>query len=101
MQQFDRIDRKILDILQRDGRISITDLAQQVGLSATPFRADKVKLCFDSVIKDAGIHGLIQDGYLAQYHHYTLSTDFTSKTYSLLVDNNLVHVESFVDPSAT
>lgn len=36
MQQFDRVDRKILDILQRDGRISITDLAQQVGLSATP-----------------------------------------------------------------
>lgn len=33
---FDRVDRKILDILQRDGRISITDLAQAVGLSATP-----------------------------------------------------------------
>ena len=33
---FDRVDRKILDILQRDGRISITDLAQEVGLSATP-----------------------------------------------------------------
>lgn len=36
MQQFDRIDRKILDILQRNGRISITDLAQEVGLSSTP-----------------------------------------------------------------
>ena len=36
MHEFDRVDRKILDILQRDGRISITDLAQQVGLSATP-----------------------------------------------------------------
>jgi Lrp/AsnC family leucine-responsive transcriptional regulator len=36
MPEFDRVDRKILDILQRDGRISITDLAQQVGLSATP-----------------------------------------------------------------
>lgn len=35
-QPLDRIDRKILDILQRDGRISITELAQQVGLSATP-----------------------------------------------------------------
>jgi Lrp/AsnC family leucine-responsive transcriptional regulator len=34
--KFDRIDRKILDILQRDGRISITNLAQAVGLSATP-----------------------------------------------------------------
>jgi Lrp/AsnC family leucine-responsive transcriptional regulator len=36
MQQFDRVDRKILDILQRNGRISITDLALEVGLSATP-----------------------------------------------------------------
>jgi Lrp/AsnC family leucine-responsive transcriptional regulator len=36
MSQFDRVDRKILDILQRNGRISITDLAQEVGLSATP-----------------------------------------------------------------
>jgi superfamily II DNA or RNA helicase len=43
-----------------------------LGLSATPFRADKVKLCFDTVIKDAGIHRLIQDGYLSPYHHYTL-----------------------------
>lgn len=36
MHQFDRVDRKILDILQRNGRISITDLALEVGLSATP-----------------------------------------------------------------
>jgi Lrp/AsnC family leucine-responsive transcriptional regulator len=34
--KLDRLDRKILDILQRDGRISITNLAQAVGLSATP-----------------------------------------------------------------
>ena len=36
MYEFDRIDRKILDVLQRNARISITDLAQEVGLSATP-----------------------------------------------------------------
>jgi Lrp/AsnC family leucine-responsive transcriptional regulator len=42
MQPLDRIDRKILDLRQRDGRISITDLAQQVGLSATPC-ADRVR----------------------------------------------------------
>lgn len=32
----DRIDRKILDELQRDGRLSITELAQRVGLSTSP-----------------------------------------------------------------
>ena len=33
---------------------------------------DRVKLCFDSVIKDAGIASLIQDGYLSPFHHYTI-----------------------------
>lgn len=32
----DEIDKKILKILQHDGRIRIGDLADQVGLSATP-----------------------------------------------------------------
>ncbi|WP_213958555.1 winged helix-turn-helix transcriptional regulator [Variovorax sp. dw_954] len=36
MTELDRMDRKILDILQREGRISMTDLAQQIGLSTSP-----------------------------------------------------------------
>ena len=32
----DPTDRKILALLQRDGRVSIADLAQQVGLSPSP-----------------------------------------------------------------
>ena len=32
----DAIDRKILAELQQDGRISVTDLAQKVGLSLSP-----------------------------------------------------------------
>lgn len=32
----DRIDRKILDALSKDGRISVADLARQVGLSKSP-----------------------------------------------------------------
>jgi Lrp/AsnC family leucine-responsive transcriptional regulator len=36
MRELDRIDRRILDLLQKDGRISMTDLAHKVGLSATP-----------------------------------------------------------------
>lgn len=43
-----------------------------LGMTATPFRTDHVKLCFDTVIKDAGISRLIKDGYLSQYHHYTV-----------------------------
>ncbi len=36
MQSLDKIDHAILDIMQRDGRISIVDLARQVNLSKTP-----------------------------------------------------------------
>src|SRR5918995_3839776 len=32
----DRYDAAILDELQRDGRLSIVDLAEEVGLSSTP-----------------------------------------------------------------
>ncbi|MDM0112594.1 winged helix-turn-helix transcriptional regulator [Variovorax sp. J22R133] len=36
MIELDRIDHKILDILQRQGRISNTELAEQIGLSMSP-----------------------------------------------------------------
>jgi len=33
---FDALDRKILDHLQQDGRMSLADLADKIGLSASP-----------------------------------------------------------------
>jgi Lrp/AsnC family leucine-responsive transcriptional regulator len=36
LTELDRLDRKILDILQAEGRISNTELAQRVGLSMSP-----------------------------------------------------------------
>ena len=36
MSELDRIDRKILDVLQRNGRIPMTELAQEIGLSTSP-----------------------------------------------------------------
>jgi Lrp/AsnC family leucine-responsive transcriptional regulator len=34
--KLDRFDSKILDALQRDGRLSVVDLAESIGLSPTP-----------------------------------------------------------------
>jgi Lrp/AsnC family leucine-responsive transcriptional regulator len=34
--ELDRIDRRILDILQRQGRITMTELGEQIGLSTSP-----------------------------------------------------------------
>ncbi|MCP5231893.1 MAG: AsnC family transcriptional regulator [Zoogloeaceae bacterium] len=36
MRELDKIDRRILDLLQKDGRTTMTDLAAKVGLSTTP-----------------------------------------------------------------
>ncbi|WP_233207325.1 MULTISPECIES: DEAD/DEAH box helicase [Pirellulaceae] len=73
-----KVDMLIVDEAQHDAAMSMANLHCNIrpqyilGLTATPFRGDRVKLCFDHVIRDAGIHQLIQDGYLSQYHHYTI-----------------------------
>ncbi|AKM31762.1 AsnC family transcriptional regulator [Pandoraea faecigallinarum] len=36
VRTLDRLDRRILGLLQQDGRISMKDLSEQVGLSITP-----------------------------------------------------------------
>ena len=36
MSELDRLDRKILDALQRNGRITMTELGEQIGLSTSP-----------------------------------------------------------------
>ncbi len=90
VSMFDRdpprpLDMLVVDEAQHDAAGSMAHLHNLIrpryilGLSATPFRADRVKLCFDRVLKDAGIHRLIQDGYLSPYFHYTLP-EYTPRT---------------------
>lgn len=68
----------IVDEAQHDAASSMSHLHNTIepdhilGMTATPFRTDKMKLCFQKVIKDCGIHQLIQDGFLSPYHHYTI-----------------------------
>lgn len=76
------VDVLVVDEAQHDAAMSMANLHCAVrpklilGLTATPFRTDRVKLCFDKVIRDAGIQQLIQDGYLSRYRHFTLP-DYT------------------------
>jgi len=42
MTELDRTDRRILDVLQRQGRISMTELGERIGLSTSPC-AERVK----------------------------------------------------------
>lgn len=46
----DKLDRHILDLLQRDGRMSMTDLAEAVGLTVTPCTERVKRLERDGVI---------------------------------------------------
>jgi superfamily II DNA or RNA helicase len=74
-----------LDEAQHDAATSMTDVYQAIkpdyvlGLSATPFRVDKAKLCFEKQIRDAGIHRLISDGYLSKFDLHMLE-DWTPES---------------------
>lgn len=50
----DRIDRKIISGLQRDGRRKLADLSEQVGLSATPLARRIARLEAEGVITGYG-----------------------------------------------
>ncbi len=51
VRSLDRYDRKILDIVAEDGRITLTDLAERVGLSKTPCQVRFRQLVLDGYIE--------------------------------------------------
>lgn len=77
-----KVDLLVVDEAQHDAAASMASLhgalkpKKILGLSATPFRTDRLKLCFDQVVKDANIQSLIRGGYLSPYRHFTLP-DYT------------------------
>lgn len=69
----------IVDEAQHDATRSMASLHAAVGpvkvlgLSATPYRSDRLGLCFERTVRDAGIRQLVLDGHLSPYAHYTLT----------------------------
>lgn len=61
-KNLDRIDRRILALLQRDGRISIKELADHVGLTTTPCAERVRRLERDGVI--TGYHARLNPAML-------------------------------------
>jgi len=82
----DEIDVLILDEAHHAASETATTVASQtqpklfVGLTATPFRVDRMKLCFSKTIKDAGIKQLIESGWLSNFRQYQFDDDWTPKT---------------------
>ena len=64
MKDLDRLDCRILDALQRDGRIAITELAAQVGLSATACTERVRRLERDGVV--SGYHARLDPARLGK-----------------------------------
>ena len=64
--QFDRFDRRIIDELRVDGRITITELAERVGLSKTPCQLRMRKLQDAGVIR--GFRAVIDEKKLGEGH---------------------------------
>lgn len=71
-------DLLVIDECQHEATTSCLHVAEScgarfiLGLSATPFRTDRLKLSFQRVVRDAGIHRLITDGYLCKFQHYNI-----------------------------
>ncbi|MGL6245903.1 Lrp/AsnC family transcriptional regulator [Pseudomonas sp.] len=81
----DRIDRKILSELQKDGRLSVTELADRVGLSLSP--------CHRRVraLEDSGV--LL--GYRAQLDPGALGLNFSAMVFATLREGDRKAVEAF------
>jgi DNA-binding Lrp family transcriptional regulator len=81
----DRIDRKILAELQKDGRLSVTELADRVGLSLSP--------CHRRVraLEESGV--LL--GYRAQLDPSALGLNFSAMVFVTLREGDRPAVEAF------
>lgn len=64
--QFDRIDRRIIEQLRIDGRITVTELAQRVGLSKTPCQIRLKKLIERGCIR--GFRAIVDYKMLGEGH---------------------------------
>ena len=64
--EMDGFDHKIVAVLMEDGRISVTDLAQRVGLSKTPCQVRMRRLIDSGVIK--GFHAVLDPAKMGLDH---------------------------------
>ena len=81
----DEHDRKILNVLREDGRITVTDLAQRVGLSKTPCQ-QRLRRLIDN-------RGII--GFTALIDHAKLALDHVAFTEVKLSDTREKALEEF------
>jgi Lrp/AsnC family leucine-responsive transcriptional regulator len=97
MRELDRIDRKILDILQREGRISITELSDRISLSATPCAERVRRLEREGVI--TGYHARVDPAALGMNLLVFLEIKLSAKSGDVFekVKSELQHVPQVME----
>ncbi len=85
--ELDAFDRKILDILTVEGRISVTELARRIGLSKSPTQARLKRLEDQGVIR----------GYRALYDPIRLGRDHVAFVEVKLTDTRETALAAFND----
>ncbi len=63
IQKLDRVDRKMVSLLQKDGRMPIVTIAKELGISETTARSRLKRLLADDVIKVVAISNPIRLGF--------------------------------------
>ncbi|MCP2046582.1 Lrp/AsnC family transcriptional regulator [Paenarthrobacter histidinolovorans] len=86
----DKVDRKILAELQLDGRLSLTDLAERVGLSLSPCHR-RLRALEDS-------HAI--SGYRAQLNAEALGLTFEALVFVTMRDGDRAAVAAFEEAAA-
>lgn len=68
----------VVDEAQHDATVSTNYVYKNckprfvLGMTATPYRTDKLTLCFEKVVRDIGISQLIRLNHLSQFQHFTI-----------------------------
>lgn len=81
----DEIDRKIISELQKNGRLSVTELAERVGLSLSPCHRRVRALEESGVLK----------GYRAQLDPGALGLNFSAMVFATLREGDKAAVDAF------
>lgn len=73
-----KCDMLVTDEAQHDAAATMATLHKvsksqlSLGMTATPFRTDRIKLSYEKVISDCGVRFLIEEGYLSPFDQYAV-----------------------------
>ena len=97
MRTLDRTDLKILDVLQRNGRISMTELADEVSLSTTPCSERVKRMEREGVIQ--GYHARVNPNALGRKLLVFLEIKLSAKSADVFekVKKEIMHIPEVME----